>query len=159
MLPDDIINYIYEFYNPYKNEFNNTLYKIKNDYYKIKDKYYKEYVFYELKIDRNKYMFMYNYKIDNYKLLISIEDIYKYITIKVKNKFKLIEDIDIFIYEEFLKNNDVNSLLNDFLIGSICYSIIDEIYKIKSYDVEKVIEVKHYKDIEDIFIACDVVFI
>lgn len=126
-LPSDIINNIYEYYNPYEAFYNITLMDIKNENLLIKDLYYKDYYYNEINNefynDENNRIKIIN---DNglkqelkktlYNELFTFhsEYMYKY----RKNKKTLYNDF-INLYDQIIEENEdfdiINKLLNEII--------------------------------------------
>lgn len=138
-LPNDIINYIFEFYNPYKEIFNKVIYNIMDDELKIYNKYYSDYTFIETTI--------YNYKLftfekENSKILMIDKDkIYELFKTMIKEnlylmnnqllyKYRLDKNITIYNIKKINTYPLIDYSLKEFVnrstfINNIFYNMID----------------------------------
>jgi len=141
-LPPEIINYIFSFHNPYKDQFNKCLINIKSKEIQIRDLFYKDY--YSVNFYNNNHSY-YNTNLNKYIFIVSIDNLF--------NVFKKNMLMDLFLTDENIlykyrkdKNITINNLHN--ILFTTFYN--DSDYFTIPYTINKIL--KSMIDIDALFI-------
>lgn len=161
-LPVELVDYIFTFYNPYKEQYNKCISDIKSKELHIRDLYYKDY--YSVPFYNNDHSY-YNTDINKYIFIISIENLFKvfkkmmllelFLTDEnILYKYRKDENITLYnihtiIFTPFYNDNDYFNLPRR--INKILISIID----IELLFINEYINKFTLKELMNIFIGQD----
>lgn len=142
-LPDELINYIYDFYNPYKDLFIKSLDKINMKELRIKEKYYKSYMSDFQLINTNEYKFFID---KNHILIISIEDIFNFMKRMIKESLYLLHHT---LISKYLMNEDISYNIIVGVIELITLRTVD--FNERNKLINKILNI--YIDVDEFFVC------